>query len=103
MSNFGEKFDAMMREAGEYLRTEDKPLLIGEPGPELNVRRLGAFVPVSCCVMTDTTGQNHCNHPLPPRPAWHRRLRWRVRGWISRQRMRLGSWIAGVDLDREDW
>lgn len=93
----------LLDDAHERLKNHDpaSEIVVTEP-IALQVQQFRAFVPVSCCVMTDTTGDNHCDHPLPPRPAWHRRLRWRMRWWISRQRMWAGSWIAGVDLDRED-
>lgn len=42
-------------------------------------------------------------HP-PPAPApWRKRLRWRLSARWSRLRMRAGSWVAGVDLDRDRW
>lgn len=70
----------------------------------LEVRKLTAFMPVSCCVITDATGKNHCEHPPPPPLPWHTRARWRLRSWWSGLRMRVGSWVAGVDLDdRDEW
>lgn len=70
--------------------------------PELTVHKLAAYLPVSCCQMTDSTGVNHCEHPPPPRPPWRRRLRWAVSARWGALRMRLGSWLAGVDLDDRD-
>jgi hypothetical protein len=55
-------------------------------------------------MLTDTTGVNHCQHPplvYPPVP-WRRRLRWGIQSRWAALRYRLGSWIAGVDLDPED-
>jgi hypothetical protein len=70
----------------------------------VTARKLSAWVPTTCCAMTDATGENHCNHTPPPRPPWHRRTRWAISSWWSRLRLRLGSWIAGVDLDeRDEW
>jgi hypothetical protein len=78
-----------------------------ETTPAITVRKLGAYIPVSCCQLTDATGVNHCEHPPPPPPRrqpWHRRLRWRVRAVVLRARYRLGCWIAGLDVDpEEDW
>lgn len=57
------------------------------------IRKLAAYVPVSCCVLTDTTGENHCEHPPPvvkPLPwTWRARERW----WDWRER--VARWIAG--------
>jgi hypothetical protein len=80
----------------------DPTIITGEPDPEIAVRKLRAFMHVTCCEMTDSTGVNHCEHPPPPRPPLHRRLHWRISSWWAGLRMRVGSWIAGVDLDRED-
>lgn len=66
------------------------------------VNKLSTYMPVSCCVMTDTTGVNHCEHPPPPPVPRLTRLRWRLRDRWSTFRMQLGSRVAGVDLDRED-
>jgi len=67
----------------------------------IQVRKVQAFVPVTCCELTDATGVNHCNHPPPaPLPLW-RRIRPRAAGWWTRLRFRVGSWIAGVSLDEE--
>lgn len=73
----------------------------------LEVKKLTAYQNVSCCVLTDATGENHCKHPpyvAPPVPLL-RRLRYRLRGWWSGLRMRLGSFIAGADLSEreEEW
>jgi hypothetical protein len=54
------------------------------------VRKLSAFVPVSCCVLTDATGENHCEHPplvVKPLPwTWRARERWwDLREWLARR------------------
>jgi hypothetical protein len=51
--------------------------------------KLGAYLPVSRCMLTDSTGVNHCKHPPLPRPPWHRRLRYRLvdRWWQLRERI----------------
>jgi hypothetical protein len=66
------------------------------------VRKASYYMPVSCCQLTDSTGVNHCEHPPPPPVPWRRRLRWRIsdRWWALR--LRLGSWVAGRDLDEEE-
>jgi hypothetical protein len=72
--------------------------------PHVEAQKLTAYLPVSCCMLTDTTGVNHCQHPplvYPPVP-WRRRLRWGIQSRWAALRYRLGSWIAGVDLDPED-
>jgi hypothetical protein len=50
------------------------------------VRKLSAYIPVSCCYLTDSTGVNHCEHPpreVKPLPwTWRARERW----WDLRER-----------------
>lgn len=95
---FSEQLHDLLREAlPQYDLTPD-------PGPSepVEVRKAQAYTPVSCCILTDSTGINHCTHPAPPRPSWANRTRWHIRSWWSGLRLRAGSWIAGVDLDRED-
>lgn len=77
----------------------------GDPVVPIDVHRLAVTLPVSCCVLTETTGVDHCDHPPAPRSPWHTRLRWRAGDWWRSVRLRLGSWIAGVDLadDGGDW
>lgn len=78
--------------------TSHEPL---PPSEFRSVVKMSAHIPVSCCHLTDATGENHCEHPPPPPIPWRRQLRWRVQSWWSGRRMRLGSWVAGVDLDRD--
>lgn len=67
------------------------------------IQKAQGWIPVSCCLMTDATGENHCDHPAPPPPPWRLRAKWRIQSWWSSLRMRVGSWVAGVDLgERED-
>lgn len=70
----------------------------------ITVKRATMSLPVTCCLMTDTTGVNHCQHPpiTYPRPPWPKRTRVWIRSRWNGLRYRLGSWIAGVDLDREE-
>jgi hypothetical protein len=54
------------------------------------VRKLTAYIPVSCCYLTDTTGENHCQHPpvVAKRPSWTWRARerwWDARVWLARK------------------
>lgn len=52
----------------------------------INIRKLSVHIPVSCCYLTDTTGENHCQHPpavVKPLPwTWRARERW----WGLRER-----------------
>lgn len=75
-----------------------------EAQPPLTVHKMTAYIPVSCCLLTDTTGVSHCQHPPTPRPVipWRRRARWWLSGHWSALRMRVGSWIAGVDLEEDE-
>ena len=50
------------------------------------VRKIGYSVPVSCCLLTDATGVNHCKHPLPPPPTRWQTLRRRLADWWWRNR-----------------
>lgn len=106
--DFRTSFQRLLEDAHAKLQPTDilidPTIITGEPNPEIAVRKLRTFMAVSCCEMTDASGVNHCEHEPAPRPPLHHRLRWRVRSWWSGLRMRVGSWIAGVDLDREeDW
>jgi hypothetical protein len=87
--------------AAEPLAPRTTPEAVTRTGDDFNftVRKLTAYVPVSCCALTDATGENHCQHPAPPRAPLRRRLRWRVTDRWSQLRYRVGSWVAGVDLD----
>lgn len=63
-------------------------------GAPIEVRKLSVHVPVSCCYLTDSTGQNHCQHPprvVTPVPWTWRRARnralgrwWDLRKWMAR-------------------
>lgn len=62
-------------------------------GTPLTARKLGMYLPVTCCMLTDSTGENHCQHPLPelkPRP-WT----WRLYDWWWDLRERAGRRVAG--------
>ncbi len=63
------------------------------------VKKYAQFVQVSCCVMTDATGVNHCQHPTPPpfKPS----LRVRALYYWYRMRWNVGLWIGGPDLRAE--
>lgn len=92
----------LLREAAEHFT--ETPSSAQWLVPEPTVRKLSAFMPVSCCVLTDATGENHCEHPQPARPPCRRRLRWWIRARWAAVRLRVGSWVAGVDLaERDDW
>lgn len=69
-------------------------------GPR-EIRKLSTFVPVSCCVLTDSTGVNHCEHPPPvvkPLPwTWRARERWwDAREWLARA-LAGHRWPDGVE------
>jgi hypothetical protein len=70
--------------------------------PEFKVRKMSTFVPMSCCVLTDATGVDHCDHPKPPPPPWWRQLRWLVMSRWWRLRERVGYAIAGHDPRDDD-
>ena len=70
--------------------------------PEITYRKISAIVPISCCLLSDSTGENHCTHEpyvSPPIP-WHRRLRWSISSWWfdHRPRVHFGPCEQG-----EDW
>jgi len=69
--------------------------------PEITVHKVGGIVPISCCLLTDYTGVNHCKHePHVARPVpWRRRIHWAIRSRIRRGRRLLGRWIAGISSD----
>lgn len=47
----------------------------------MEIKKYTSAMPVSCCVITDSTGVNHCHHPAPTPSPWHRHLRWAVSSW----------------------
>ena len=74
--------------------------------PDLQVKKLGAFVPVTAEQLLDA------GIPLPPgmeppaptpRPSLYRRWRWAYLDAVRRARERVGFWIAGYEPDDEDW
>lgn len=67
---------------------------------EFRVHKYVAYVPVSCCLMTDSSGIDYCDHPpiVYPRAPWYVRAGWLVRRVVSRTRYRIGVWVAGVEL-----
>jgi hypothetical protein len=103
--SFPDEFSRLLQETTDRLSKEfPEGVVLEYDTTPLIARKLQAFVPVSCCVLTDTTGENHCEHPPPQPIPWRRRLRWRLRARWDAFRLRLGSWVAGVDLnEREDW
>jgi hypothetical protein len=64
--------------------------------------RYNTYLPVSCCVLTDATGVNHCKHPPPPTPPWHRRIRYRIGDRWWRLRERAGYAIAGHQPEEDE-
>jgi hypothetical protein len=65
---------------------------------DFNVIKVSSSMRPSCCQVSEFTGEVYCSHPLP-RPPWYRRLLWACCSCWYSSRMRVGSWIAGVDLD----
>ena len=107
--DFRSQINRLLADAQADLLTQGNVYFDPNPGDEpaeapdgMVVRKLSAYMPVTCCQMTDSTGVNHCEHPPTPRPPWRRRLHWRLSSWWYGLRMRTGSWIAGVDLDEDD-
>ncbi|MGV4984524.1 hypothetical protein ACVB8X_13970 [Streptomyces sp. NRAIS4] len=75
-------------------------------GPDLQVKKLGAFVPVSVEQLLDAGLPLPPGMEPPPAPKpLSRRIRWRMARaeFIDRLRRRVGFWIAGVDPDDLDW
>lgn len=67
--------------------------------PFIDTRKIESHVPISCCLLTDSTGRNHCDHPpyeFKPQP-WRTRLRWNVERIFTKTRARIGFAIAGYD------
>lgn len=69
--------------------------------PDAPIKKLSAYVPVSCCVLTDSTGENHCTHP--PRVIEPLPLSWRLRNRWTDLRLALAKWIAGSQWPDEDY
>lgn len=69
-------------------------------GDEFTVRKYAATMPVSCCVLTDSTGVNHCEHPPPPPISRWRSLRWNLRNWWDAHRPHIH--LGPCDTE-DDW
>jgi hypothetical protein len=75
----------------EAYRKLDREFLDSTPAESgsapIAVRKLAAYVQVSCCALTDSTGVNHCEHPAPVAHrlpwTWRARERW----WDLRERV----------------
>lgn len=81
------------------------------------VNKLTAYFPVSCCTMTDATGDDYCQHGPPAilTPIKHpfgvgfsgsrvSRWRFRVAAWRYTWGTRIGTRLAGEQLAaRWDW
>jgi hypothetical protein len=65
---------------------------------EFMVRKLSAVVPMSEELAMERGLIPDTRPPAPPIP-WSRRLRWRVDAAVAQARLRVGSRIAGVDLE----
>jgi hypothetical protein len=68
---------------------------------QYNVRKYGAYIPISDELYLDFLP--FVGPELPPIVLTRRQ---KIASWISRNvadiRLRLGSWVAGVDLDEHD-
>lgn len=93
--SFRDVVDAGLRAALDEF--DDDTSVAGEP---LTVQKLGVYLPVTCCMLTDSTGVDSCEHPprvYPPLPlSWRMRERWRD------LRERVARWIAGDRWPEED-
>lgn len=70
--------------------------------PFLTVKGFGYALPIANEVLMDE-GLIPDTRPKPELSRLQR-ARWRLEARIDRWRLRLGSWIAGTDLDQqEDW
>jgi hypothetical protein len=101
-SGFKAEMDRVLAEALYELNMNGNLHLEPTEGGLPIVHKASTYMPVSCCQMTDSTGVNHCKHPPPPPIPWRTRLRWRIRSRWDGLRLRLGSWVAGRDLDEEE-
>ncbi|MCI3277516.1 hypothetical protein [Streptomyces cylindrosporus] len=75
-------------------------------GPDLQVKKLGALVPVTVEQLLDAglPLPPGMEPPPPPKPL-PRRIRWRIAraNVIWSLRRRVGFWIANYEPDDEDW
>jgi hypothetical protein len=72
--------------------------------PAIEARKIAAYQPVSCCLLSEYTGQNHCEHaPIEfRRSPWRVRLRWTIEHTFAKTRARIGFAIAGYDPRGDD-
>jgi hypothetical protein len=73
--------------------------------PFLTVKRMGYTLPITNEVLMDEGVIPDTRPKIDlTRRQKLQRARWRLEARIDRWRLRLGSWIAGIDLDQqEDW
>ena len=68
---------------------------------EITVIKMGGYMPIS-----EELAMEYGLIPdtRPPVVITRRqRIRWAIRRWVSNTRLRIGSWIAGVELRDEDY
>lgn len=66
----------------------------------ITVHRMTYAIPYSDEQLMDEGVIPDTRPPAPPVP-WRLRARRKIRSAVAAGRMRIGSWIAGVDLNRE--
>lgn len=64
---------------------------------DIDVKRFAAIMPISCCLLTDSTGENHCAHEpirFPGPTRWQR-----FRAAFKRRKYQFVVWLARLDED----
>lgn len=75
---------------------EDCPAATAE-GPRIEVKKIAAYFP-----MSNELAMEYGLIPDTRPPVvipWRRRVRWAAQARVRRARLRVGSWVAGEDLD----
>lgn len=83
----------------EYPINEDSHLT--QLGPMYSVRKYGSLIPVSEYLLADYLPTIGPERP-PVVPTRYQRMRSHITSAVTSVRLRLGSWVAGVDLSDHD-
>jgi len=67
--------------------------------PEITVTKYAMMINVSEDMLIDAGLSDGPSHFPEFHPSWISKIRWNLSQKVARLRLRLGSWIAGVDLD----
>lgn len=98
----GERMADWQKDLLEMGMIVDSNYAVPAPGQDLkliNIDKISGYFEVPRELL-ETSIYDECNPP-PPAP-WHKRARWRWQAWRHIAGVKIGSLIAGFDLDDND-